>query len=384
MAKTSPSTVTPLRERLEKLAAVEPQTDVPVLSLYLNLGSNQHGRDSYDTFIRKAFAERAKAFEPDSDARQSFDRDVERIEKYLTEEVNRATNGLALFASSGTDLFEAVQLEAPLDDHWLYVGSAPHLYPLARLVDQYPRYASVVLDTHRARIFVFSLGATERKEQVTGVKTRRNSMGGWSQARYQRHAENFHLHHVKEVVEALERIVRADKIQHIIVAGDDVVVPLVKEQLPQHLIDKLVDVLRLERYSAEDEILEATLGAMRRKDAETDAETVRELIDAWQGSGLGTVGPEAVLHALEMGQVDELLITGSETDLRAAPLGKDADRAVAADTSSPAGATDPDKMHLAGELVARAQQTSARIRFIEDPELLKPYGGVGALLRFRI
>lgn len=41
-------------------------------------------------------------------------------------------------------------------------------------------------------------------------------------------------------------------------------------------------------------------------------------------------------------------------------------------------------MKLADELVTKAQQTSARIRFIENPDLLSAVGGVGALLRFRI
>jgi hypothetical protein len=34
--------------------------------------------------------------------------------------------------------------------------------------------------------------------------------------------------------------------------------------------------------------------------------------------------------------------------------------------------------------VTKAQQTSARVRFIENPDLLADVGGVGALLRFRI
>jgi peptide subunit release factor 1 (eRF1) len=41
-------------------------------------------------------------------------------------------------------------------------------------------------------------------------------------------------------------------------------------------------------------------------------------------------------------------------------------------------------MRLADELVTRAEQTSASVRIIEDPELLRPYGGVAATLRFRI
>src|SRR4029079_5887794 len=125
--------------------------------------------------------------------RASLERDVERVQQYLADEVHRSSNSLALFASAGTgEFFEAVQLDAPIDEHWLVIGAVPHLYPLARLLDQYPRYAAVLLDRTRARILVFALGAVERREQVTGVKTRRSSMGGWSQARYQRRAQNLH------------------------------------------------------------------------------------------------------------------------------------------------------------------------------------------------
>jgi peptide subunit release factor 1 (eRF1) len=45
---------------------------------------------------------------------------------------------------------------------------------------------------------------------------------------------------------------------------------------------------------------------------------------------------------------------------------------------------DTERVKLSGELVTRAQQTSAAIRFIENADLLADIGGVGALLRFRI
>lgn len=384
MAKNSPALDTPLRDQLERLAAYQPQ-HVPVVSLYLNLTPDQHGRDNYEAFVRKAFAERLKAFKDHSPERASLERDVERINQYLSEEVNRSSNGLALFASSGAgEFFEAIQLDAALDDHWLFVGSVPHLYPLAKVIDQYPRYASVILDTNRARIFVFGLGSVERREQVSGEKTNRTSMGGWSQARYQRRNENVHINHVKEVVETLDRIVAADNIAHIIVAGDDVVVPLLKEQLPKHLEEKLVDVLSLERDAAEDEIVEATLNVLRQKDAETDAERVQELVGASQSGGLGVLGPESTLRALQMGQVDELLITGTPQQLGGARLPDDAAPGPVKVETSASGDTDERKLKLADELVTRAQQTGATVRFIEDAALLEEFGGVGALLRFRI
>jgi peptide chain release factor subunit 1 len=220
MPKSTTALETPLREQLDRLVAFEP-TDAPVLSLYLDMRANQHGRTAYDAFLRKTFADRARVLK--GEARKSFDADVERIQAYLGDEVRRSASAVAIFACSAqNDFFEALQLDVPIDDHWLFIGSMPHLYPLARVNDRFPRYAALLVDTNAARLFVFGLGATEAQEEVRNVKTRNTSMGGWSQARYQRHMANFHLHHMKEVVEVLDRVVREEAIDRIVVACDAV------------------------------------------------------------------------------------------------------------------------------------------------------------------
>ena len=359
MQKTTTALATPLREQLDRLAALEP-VDAPVLSLYLDMRRDEQGRPRYDTFLRKAWLERGRTLK--GEARTSFDRDAERINTYLENEVPKSVNGLALFACSAADgFFEAVQLDAPLDQHWLFIGSTPHLYPLARLNDQYPRYAALLVDTNSARLFVFHLGRAHIEQQVNNVKTKRHSMGGSSQARYQRHNENFHLHHMKEVVDVLERVVRDEVINHIVVACDEVSRPLLMEQLPKHLADKIVDVVKLDINTPEHRVLAETMDALRHKDAETDAAKVEEMLGAWRGSGLGVAGPEETLKALEMGQVEELLITAASIQ-----------------------GMDDKKIIQAGDLVTKAQQNAARIRFIEDPDLLAHVGGVGAFLRFKI
>jgi peptide subunit release factor 1 (eRF1) len=369
---------------METLAALEP-SPFPVISLYLSLTPNQNGRENHDQFVRKVLADRGKALPADSPERESFEKDAERIRQYLDTEKQPSWQGLAIFASSGAELFEAIPLETPFDDHWMFVGSAPHLYPLAKLVDSYPRYVALSLDTNKARIQVFSLAASERTEQVLSDKTRRNSKGGWSQARYQRRADNVHMHHMKEVVEALDKVVREENINQIVIAGDDQAVVKLREQLPQELADKIVDVVKLQRNAQEPSFLETTFDAIRMKDAETDAEKVQELFDEWQSGGLGVAGPEATLSAFQLGQVDELIITGSVESLK--PVQKLPDAApetMQADTSAPETGIDEDRLKLSAELIKLAQQTSARIRFIEDASLLQEVGGVGALLRFRI
>jgi hypothetical protein len=123
----------------------------------------------------------------------------------------------------------------------------------------------VLADTNRSRIFVFSTGRREQTIDVVGQKTKRVKGRGWSQARYQRHAENFHLHHAKEVVEALDAVVREDQIDHVILAGDEAAAPLIEKELPKHLAEKVVDVMRLDARTPDDEVLRETLAVPPRK-----------------------------------------------------------------------------------------------------------------------
>lgn len=382
MDKTTTALETPLREQLDKLAAYEPG-DSPVLSLYLDVRPDGTGRANYEPFLRKTFADRSRGLS--GEARKAFDRSVARITAYLDDEVRRSSNGLAIFVNADADFFEAVQLDVPIDEHWLFVGSVPHLFPLARLNDQYPRYAALLVDTNSARLFVFGLGSKEAQEQITNPKTRRATVGGWSQARYQRHIENFHLQHMKEVVGILDRVVRDEHINHIVIACDEVARPTLLAQLPHHLREKVVDHVSLDIRTPEHQVLADTLEALRDKDAATDAEQVERLLGAYRAGGLGVVGPDDTLTALSMGQVEELLITATPDGLRRVRK-MPADSApgdVEVNTSAPGGG-DAAQMKLADELVTKAQQTSARIRFVEDPALLDTFGGVGALLRFTL
>jgi peptide chain release factor subunit 1 len=381
-----------LTEQLDRLAAFE-AAPYPVVSLYLNTQPGPTGKDQFQTFVRKEFAARSRTYPESSPERESLDKDLERIARYLETELQASANGVAVFACSAGELFEAIQLTAPIEQHSLYIGDGPHLYPLARLESQYPRYAAVLADTNSARILVVAAGEVVSERELKGVKTRRTSQGGWSQARFQRHIGNFHLQHAKEVVDALDRIVQGEKIEQIVISGDEVITPLLREQMPKHLLERVVEHVRLETGTSSDEVLRATLEAMRRNDQLTDIEAVDGAVGAYRANGLGVVGPEETLEALIKGQVEELLINATVRDLES--LGSASVQATANDigvqepavdstAAGEAAENDPKAVRLADELIAKARQTSARIRFIEDSALLAPYGGVAALLRFRI
>jgi peptide subunit release factor 1 (eRF1) len=353
--KSTTALETPLRDQLDRLAAIEP-SERSIISLYLDMRRIENGQRMHvDTFLRNSFDEQARSLT--GKARAALERTAERISHYIADQAPKSAKGLAIFTSTANELFEAIPFDVPIERPSLHVDTVPHLYPLAQINDQYPRYAALLMDTNSADLYVFALGTTKRRESVQSEKTRRTSIGGWSQARYRRRAANFHKQHVKEVVDLLDKVMFEERLSHIVVACEAVAKPFLIAQLPKHLAEKVIDMVNVDVKSVpEHELLAETMAALRQADTKTDAEHVQRMLDAWRAGGLGAAGIEATMRALEMRQVEELLITAK-----------------------------PDRVAGPGdELVAKAQQNSARIRFIEDDNLLADVGGVGALLRFKI
>jgi peptide subunit release factor 1 (eRF1) len=372
-----------VQELVDRLAAFG-ANDFPVLSLYLDTRPDQHGRDKFHAFVRKELKARRPSFQ--SADLKSYDRDAERIQQWLMDSLDPGANGAAIFACDGRDLFEAVQLEAPIEESRLHIGPQPHVYTLARVLDLYPRYVALLADTNAARIFVFGLGGRLRELTVENDKTRRTEVGGWSQMRYQRHVDEQRLQHVREVVEALERTVRREGVSHVVMAGDEVVLPLLRAQLSPQLQAKLVDVLKLDVRTPEHELLAASLEALRRREAETDVERVHRLLDEYRAGGLAVAGLRQTEAALGLGQAHELLISADPMTVRAEEEHRDLDEA-AAGAARQAARGEPDRqaqVELCDRLVSLARQTDAAVHFVEDPALLANVGGVAATLRYRL
>jgi peptide chain release factor subunit 1 len=371
-----------LQDRLDRLVAFPPTT-FPVISLYLNTEPDQHGKDEIQRFLRRELPARARTFEPRSADRESYERDAARIERWVQEELRPSSNGVAIFACAGADdFFEAVQLDVPVREHRLYVYHQPHLYELARLSDAYPRYAAVVADSRLARIFVFALGGTVDQREVENATTNRTQVGGWSQARFQRHVDHQRQQHAKEVVAALDRIVREDDIGQVVIAGDEVIVPLLRAELPPHLEEKVVETLRLDITTPEHEVLQETLRAMAAEDAREDADRVRRAIGGSGGGGRGVAGLAPTLAALVRGQVGELLVSADLETRYAEPVSRDSPL-IPTDLASQLP-EEAETVDLADELVSRARSTGATVSFIENTSLLAEVDGVAALLRFTL
>src|SRR5437764_725684 len=110
--KSTTSLETPLREQLDRLAAFDPSTG-PVISLYLDMRADQNGQRGHaGVFLRNSVDEQTRSLK--GEARTRFHAAAQRIEHYLAEDVPKSVNGLAVFASTTSDFFEAIPLDVPI------------------------------------------------------------------------------------------------------------------------------------------------------------------------------------------------------------------------------------------------------------------------------
>lgn len=369
---------------LDRLLSFEP-TPAPVISLYLDARVNENGQRTFMPFVRKQLNERVKSYDVQSEERQSFEEDFVRIMRYLEHEVSNSVQGVAVFAcSAANDWFEVGDFEAPFERNRVFISDRPHVYPLARLIDQYRRYAVVLADTNRAQIFVFAAGRAVERQDVQNVKTKHSKVGGWSQARYQRHEQNYHLQHTKEVVDMLEKIVREENIEHIILAGDEaVVIPMLREQMPKTIEEKVIDALSLAIDTPEHELLDESLTAFRRHDSLTDMEKVQRLLNEYRADDLGVAGVTETLAALSNGQVEEMLIAAKPESIQYDE--EEVKKVLELYRDEEPLPDELDQRSVADELVKRANTlSSATVTFVEDSTRLEMVGGVGGFLRYRI
>jgi peptide chain release factor subunit 1 len=352
--------------------------------MYLNTEPNENGKFDFDVFVRKQLSTHQDNFEIQTEYRKSFDRDSERINEFL-KDLKPSTRGAAIFACAGAnDYFETMEFNVAFEDDYFFVFDKPHIFPLARLIDQNPMYAIVLADTNAARIYVYKRGDVVGKEEIENVKTNRTEQGGWSQMRFQRHIDNFHLRHAKEVVEELDKIVRDEDIKQIILIGDEkVIIPLLREQMPELLSEKIIGTLKLNVNTPEHEFLEEADKAIHRHDTLADKKKIDYLMEQNYDDGLGVVGVEKTLTALANGQVQELYINA---DFNTIKYHQDTVRKILKAYAPGEDEEMPEVQHagmIVDELIRRGVEQADDVRFIEDENFLEKGGGVGALLRFR-
>jgi hypothetical protein len=348
-----------LKDLIRRLAEAT-STEAPIISTYVDVRPEAHGERPADRPELRVVRARLRAIgdtlEPHSPAGTSFADDRERLERFLETEDFSGIEGVAVFACQHIGLWESVSATVAFETS-VSAGPTAQLFGLAQLLDETVAAVVAVVDTNTCRLFVTRRGTLEERRgpDEPPDEHKRHEAGGWSQARYQRHVDTQDKRFAKEAAAAIDRLVRRERAQHVILAGDERAISVLDDELSEAVRPLVDHVARLEMRSTAKEVREEVRPVLAAIEEAEGQDAADRAIAGERAGDLGVTGIDATIAALEAGQVDELVIDD------AAPL-------------------DPE---LRAELVRQAALTDAAVEIVHEHAGLARREGVGATLRFR-
>lgn len=295
---------TDLNKALRGLARLEPSTDAPYLSVYLDWrpeGERPQRRSAVTIFNHKA--EKLKDRYPDdSPARDSLEEDIRKVRALIETGIDPAVHGVIIIANSSRDVFESFVLAIPVDTE-VEAEPTPNLLQMVRVVEDFPRYAVLVADQKDAVITVINRSARIASIEVQGDDAaNHHAQGGWSQRRFQTRNEERRAHFARAIAEETRRAMHDSNIKMLVVAAGDVMASALQAEFHEEVKKRTIGTIHLDVRATYDEIRDATLPLVEAAENEIEFETVTTLLDQVGAGNRGVVGIEETMEALQRGQ----------------------------------------------------------------------------------
>jgi len=383
---------TDIRKMIKELSQIKLDPGL-MMSLYLDLSPDPKGQRHYQSFLKKKFSELEKRYQPRTAVYENIKTNLEKINRYLKEDLESRTKGLALFISQSKQHFSALQTARPFENR-LVVSRLPYIYPLVKMADDYAPFGVILSDEKRARLLRVNLGQIEEEMEILsdveavsskGYQTKKEKLGH-SDERYQRHFKEQVAKHTKQAIAKALKFFVPGTVDVVLLMVENGVLAEFQRQMPGPLRSLAKYVESLEVRTPREKVLAKALDFFYRMENEASLKAANEVVVWGRGKGgRAVVGTEATLEALQNGQAEMLVISDKYSDegwkcencMRMGSGGKvnacPYCRSVEVDLA-------PD---MKEEMVQLAIRRGARVEFYREGSDLDRYGRVGALLRSR-
>lgn len=279
--------------------------------------------------------------------------------------------------------------------------------PLKGMLLDKKSFGLIVIDRQEATIGILSGSTITPLKNIDSLVPRKHRQGGQSAQRFERLIELAAHEFFKKVADsATDAFLHREDMQGIILGGPGYTKEyfLKEDYLHHELLKKVVgtfDTGYTDEYGLK-ELVENAKDALRDLDLTKEKELIQRLFSEIrkQDGGLSAYGEDSVRYALEMGAVDTILLSEGLNKRRlkvkcqngheysvTVPEGEDEDKvacSVCNDTAEVVYNED-----IVDDFFERADSFSTNVELIsEDSEegqmLIKAFGGIAALLRFRV
>lgn len=348
-----------LRASVAALAAI-PAGPSWVVSCYLKLEPRDKTRGKYLIKMKNRVREAVTALARrplERDDREAIAADLERVLAYFDDPGRLPpTRGIAIFASQGLRLFEALALPH-VHRSRLRVEHTPLVRELVALEEEFGTILVALCDRTAARFFEVTAFACVELTALAGIDASRgrrfHAVSGVGEHNYHMRIRTEKQRLYAHVADRIFQIHSQRPLSGLVVAGVGVAAGAVVPHLHTYLHDLVLGVVKLNpKQATAAEVREAALALREERERAWErahADAVREGV----ATGWAVNGVDATLKALGRGQVRTLLADGADDDARI------------------------------DDAVEEALRQRAQVDVVYDDKARRIVDGLAALLRFR-
>lgn len=370
------------REELKEIAKMI-TGDSYFVSLYLNTNPMTNAKNNYVIHVKNMFKQTSKQF--DKSVTKRIQGDLNKINNYILANKRIFKKGLAILSSQEKKFWREFHLSIPIKNE-IIIDNIPYIKPLLDILDNYQRYAILLVGKDSARLFIIHLCEIEEYTEVhTDDVPGKHKKGGWfclSEKSYERHID-YHVDlHLKDVIKQMEMFLSREYIGRLLIGGSEEAVTKVKGMLPQTLADKVIGTFQAEMFAKSKEILKKAEPILLSFEKRMDEETVDDLLTKSMKNENAVTGIEDVLHTLQEGRIMKLLFLKDfkRSGLTCENCGFLTVQKV---SSCPYCKGKTKKVNYIVDLLAqKAVEQGALIEVLTDNKKLRDAGKIGAFLRF--
>lgn len=370
------------REELREIAKMRGE-GAYFVSLYLNVNPMTNVKNNYVIHVKNMLKDTAEKL--DKAVMKKINGDLDKIDSYILTNKRILKKGLAILSSQENKFWKEFHLSVPLKNE-IIVDNTPYIKPLLDILDNYQRYAILLVGKESARLFLVHLGEIEEYIEVHSDDVPgKHKKGGWfslSEKSYERHTDYHVSLHLKDVLKQLDSFLSREYVGRLIIGGSEEAFAKVKAMLPQVVADKIIGTFQAEMFANIKEILDKVEPILKASEEEKEAETIDDLHTKAMKNENAVLGIENVLNAIQEGRIMRLIFTKDfkNSGLACKNCGYLTIQNV---TNCPYCKGKIQKVKYIVDLIAqKAVEQGAIVEVASENSKLKESGSIGAFLRF--
>jgi len=299
------------RDNLSALLTFNPS---PYLTTSLYLQTDGSIQQNYAIHLKDLIKQAKQSLESkdlSNDILKSVESDFRKMTDFINLEFSRdGARTVAIFTCSGKKNFQVFKLNLPFRSE-LTINSRFNVRQLLLLLNEHRRFLVIVIERSRARLFeVFAGEILEHPNILDEVpsKVKVGGFGGYEERKIERHIEDHVRRHFKRVEDAAQELNHKHSNDYIVLWGSEQNTSDFARFLPRPFHERVFTAIHDDHNASANAILERIMRLELDVQRKEERRLLETLFNEVNSGGIGVVGLDSTIRALQQGQVQSLVV----------------------------------------------------------------------------